>query len=93
MMIPLHSEILSAVKKNEFSQVPVAHSNPSFSGGRSQEDRSSKPAQANSSQDPISKNPSQKFVFVKVAWDEKDSAASAVLNCVFKNVNYCSCIL
>jgi hypothetical protein len=32
-------------------------------------------------------------VFVKVAWDEKDSAASAVLNCVFKNVNYCSCIL
>jgi hypothetical protein len=47
-------------KKNEFSQVPVAHSNPSFSGGRSQEDRSSKPAQANSSQDPISKNPSQK---------------------------------
>lgn len=24
---------------------------------------------------------------------KKDIAASAVLNCVFKNVNYCSCIL
>jgi hypothetical protein len=29
--------------------------NPSYSGGRDQEDRASKPAQANSSQDPISK--------------------------------------
>jgi hypothetical protein len=34
--------------------------NPSYSGGRDQEDCGSKPAQANSSQDPISKNPSQK---------------------------------
>jgi hypothetical protein len=34
--------------------------NPSYSGGRDQEDHSSKPAQANSSRDPISKNPSQK---------------------------------
>jgi hypothetical protein len=35
--------------------VPLAHTcNPSYSGGRDQEDRSSKPAQANSSQDPIS---------------------------------------
>jgi hypothetical protein len=34
----------------------VAHTyNPSYSGGRDQEDHSSKPAQANSSQDPISK--------------------------------------
>jgi hypothetical protein len=40
--------------------VPVAHScNPSYSGGRDQEDRGSKPVQANSSQDPISKTPSQ----------------------------------
>jgi hypothetical protein len=34
----------------------VAHScNPSYSGGRDQEDHGSKPAQANSLQDPISK--------------------------------------
>jgi hypothetical protein len=39
-----------------FSWVPVAHSyNPSYSGGRNQEDSGSKPAWANSSQDPISK--------------------------------------
>jgi hypothetical protein len=44
------------------SQVPVAHNcNPSYSGGRDQEDHSSKPAQANSFGDPISqRNPSQK---------------------------------
>jgi hypothetical protein len=36
--------------------VLVAHTyNPSYSGSRDQEDRSSKPAQANSLQDPISK--------------------------------------
>jgi hypothetical protein len=36
--------------------VPVAHTcNPSCSGVRGQEDLSSKPAQENSSQDPISK--------------------------------------
>jgi hypothetical protein len=29
--------------------------NPSYSGGRNQEDQGSKPARANSSQDPISK--------------------------------------
>jgi hypothetical protein len=41
----------------------VAHAcNPSYSGGRDHEDRGSKSAQANSSQDPVSKkkNPSQK---------------------------------
>jgi hypothetical protein len=39
----------------------VAHAcNPSYSGGRDQEDHSSKPAQENSSQDPISKKPSTK---------------------------------
>jgi hypothetical protein len=37
----------------------VAHArNPSYSGGRNQEDRGSKPIQANSSQDPISKKTS-----------------------------------
>jgi hypothetical protein len=35
----------------------VAHAcNPSYSGGRGQEDHSSKPARGNSSRDPISKN-------------------------------------
>jgi hypothetical protein len=35
---------------------PVAHAcNPSYSGGTDQEDHSSKPAQANSSQDPTQK--------------------------------------
>jgi hypothetical protein len=34
--------------------------NPSYSGGRNQEDHDSKPAQASSSQDPSSKNSSQK---------------------------------
>jgi hypothetical protein len=36
----------------------MAHAcNPSYSGGRDQEDNGSKPAQANRSQDPISKKP------------------------------------
>jgi hypothetical protein len=44
----------------------VAHAcNPSYSGGRDQEDHSLKPAQANSSGDPISKNPSQKIGLVE----------------------------
>jgi hypothetical protein len=39
----------------------VAHAcNPSYSGGRDQEDLGSKPAWANRSRDPIPKNPSQK---------------------------------
>jgi hypothetical protein len=43
------------------SQAPMAHAcNPSYSGGRDQEDGGSKPAQANSSPDPILKRPSQK---------------------------------
>jgi hypothetical protein len=42
----------------KISQVLVAHAcNPSYSGGRDQEDHSSKPARANSLQDPISKKP------------------------------------
>jgi hypothetical protein len=39
----------------------MAHAcDPSYSGGRDQEDRGSKPAQANSLQDSISKIPNQK---------------------------------
>jgi hypothetical protein len=42
--------------KNKNSQALVAHTcNPSYSGGRDQEDYGSKPTRANSSQDPISK--------------------------------------
>jgi hypothetical protein len=38
--------------------VPVAHTcDPSYSGGRDLEESGSKPAQANSSEDPISKKP------------------------------------
>jgi hypothetical protein len=46
------------------SQELVAHSyNPSYSGGRDQEDQGLKPAWTNSLQDPISKKkPSQKRV-------------------------------
>jgi hypothetical protein len=47
--------------KAELDQAPVTYAcNPRDSGGRDQEDHDSKPTQANSSWDPISKNPSQK---------------------------------
>jgi hypothetical protein len=48
--------------KISLCQAPVAHAcNPSYSRGRDQEDHSSKPVQADSLRDPISKkNPSQK---------------------------------
>jgi hypothetical protein len=39
--------------------------NPSYSGGRDQEDCSSKPAQSNSLQDPISKKPVTKIGLVE----------------------------
>jgi hypothetical protein len=43
--------------KSALGQVPLAHAyNPSYSRGRDQEDCSSKPAQANSSQDSIKKS-------------------------------------
>jgi hypothetical protein len=43
------------------SWVLGAHAyNPSYSGGRDQEDHGSKPGQANSSRDPISKNTQHK---------------------------------
>jgi hypothetical protein len=44
------------------SLAPVAHAyNPSFSGGRDEEDCSLKPAQANSLRDPISKTHPKKI--------------------------------
>jgi hypothetical protein len=47
--------------KESKSQLPVAHAwNPSYSGGRDQEDSGSKSAQENSLGDPISKNSSPK---------------------------------
>jgi hypothetical protein len=49
------NEFVQLDKDSIQSQVLVAHTyNPSYSGGRGQ-DRGSKPAQANSSQNPISK--------------------------------------
>jgi hypothetical protein len=56
-----HGYIYSAKINAYFCWVPVTHAcNPSYSGGRDQEYCSSKPAQVNSWQDPILKNPSQK---------------------------------
>jgi hypothetical protein len=44
--------------KYRSSQAAMTHAcNPSYSGDRNQEDHGSKPAQANSSQDPILKKP------------------------------------
>jgi hypothetical protein len=49
-----------------YSQAPVTHAcNPSYSGGRDQEDYGSKSAWANSSQDPILKKPITKKGLVK----------------------------
>jgi hypothetical protein len=46
------------LKSGHPGQVLEAHAyNPSYSGGRDQEDKSSKPAHANSSRDPISIKP------------------------------------
>jgi hypothetical protein len=51
------------------SWVLVAHTyNPSYSGGRNQEDHSSKPAWANSSRDPIWKYPSHTKKKSLVEW-------------------------
>jgi hypothetical protein len=45
------------IQKEIVSRAPVSHTyNPSYSGGRDQEDHGSKPACANSLRDPISKN-------------------------------------
>jgi hypothetical protein len=46
------------ILKSNLSQAPVAHAcNPSYSSGRYQDNHGLKPAQANSSQDPILKIP------------------------------------
>jgi hypothetical protein len=53
--------MVSASSRYWIYQESVAHAcNPSYSGGRDLEDQGSKPAQANSLRDPISKNHSQK---------------------------------
>jgi hypothetical protein len=44
----------------------VAHAcNPSYSGGRDQEDQGSQPAQANSTRNPISKNKTKQKTITK----------------------------
>jgi hypothetical protein len=49
-------ELYHTLKKNQRSQVLVTHTcNPTYSGGRDQENRCSRPAWANSSPDPILK--------------------------------------
>jgi hypothetical protein len=49
------------LKKLPVYPAPVVHTcNPSYSGGRDQENHGSKSTWANSSKDRISKNPSQK---------------------------------
>jgi hypothetical protein len=53
-----HNGILFSAKRNELSKLgAVAHAcNPSYSDGGHWEDLGSRPAQANSSQDPVSTN-------------------------------------
>jgi hypothetical protein len=51
-------QIVLETKKAEWSQAPVSHTwNPRYSGGRDQEDRGSKSAQANSFMRPVSTKP------------------------------------
>jgi hypothetical protein len=52
--------VLCKTRFKETESQPAHAYNPSYSGGRDQEDRSLKPAQANSSRNLILKNPSQK---------------------------------
>jgi hypothetical protein len=50
-------DVWATTKKLNLSQALVAHAcNPSYSGGKDQEDCGLKPAQANSSQDAVLKN-------------------------------------
>jgi type I restriction-modification system DNA methylase subunit len=61
-----------ANKKKILSQAPVTHAcYPSYSGGRNQEDHNSRPAQANSSLDLISKIP-----YTKKGWWSDSSNTS-----------------
>jgi hypothetical protein len=58
-------QILVLLLRNICCQAPVAHNcNASYSRGRDQEDGSSKPTQANSLRDLISKNPVTKIGLV-----------------------------
>jgi hypothetical protein len=51
-------EFFNGYSRSHPCWAPVVHTcNPSYSGGRDQEDLSLKPARANSLQDPVSKNP------------------------------------
>jgi hypothetical protein len=54
--------------------------NPSYSGGRDQEDYSLKPGQAKSSQDPILKKPSQKGLVEWLQVKALSSSPSATKN-------------
>jgi hypothetical protein len=66
------TQTLSFLRMFHFSWVPVTYAcTPSYSGGRDQEDRSSKLAQANSLQDPILKSLSQKNSAGGVAQGER----------------------
>jgi hypothetical protein len=58
--MPLCQRAKNEIKKKNWGEPAcVAHAcNPSYSGGRGQEDHGSKPAQENNSRDPILKNPS-----------------------------------
>jgi hypothetical protein len=58
-------------QKNNYKApgLPVAHTcNPSYSGGRDQGARGSKPALANSSRDPVSKNNHQTGLVEWLKW-------------------------
>jgi hypothetical protein len=63
-LLEISSLNMSYLKVLASAWVLVAHTcNPSYSGGRDQEDHGSKPARANSSGDPTSKKP-----FTKTGW-------------------------
>jgi hypothetical protein len=56
------------LKKAKMLRAPVAHAyNPSYSGGRDQEDHGSKPAQANNSPRPYLDKPFTKIGLMGVA--------------------------
>jgi hypothetical protein len=74
--------ILYENKKHIISWAPVAHAcNPSYSGGRDQEDWSSKPASANSSLIPYLKKAVHKIGLVEPLYHKKKKK---------KAYNYCS---
>jgi hypothetical protein len=65
--LPNSSQLLFYLKKKSAGH-PLTHTcNPTYSGGRDQEDRSSKPTWASSSQDPISK---KKKITKKDLWSD-----------------------